>query len=197
MAAAVAVGLAGAGAVHAQAQAQAQTTGLWLARNPKVQFTQLRVAGGQAVLEYPRRDWDAAAPLGTTIAVVVEKDGHGWITLERTRMQTALAPEEVTDLFAQLEADRVKEAEPQAVASATRLFAVNGRRFTGVQFTHRGAKGPEVVRLYSFPVGNVLYRLTVGAESAQFAKFEPIFAHVASTFTSAAPSPSAPAPKPQ
>jgi hypothetical protein len=192
MAAVMAAGLA-VGSV-AWAQAQAQTTGLWLARNPKMQFTQLRVAGGQATLEYPRRDWDVAAPLGTTIAVIVEKDGHGWITLERSRMQTALAPEEVTDLFAQLEADRVKESEPQAVPSATRLFAVNGRRFTGVQFTHRGAKGPEVVRLYSFPVGNELYRLTVGAESAQFAKFEPIFAHVASTFTVAAP---AAAPTPQ
>jgi hypothetical protein len=171
----------------AWAQAQAQTTGLWLARNPKVQFTQLRVAGGQAVLEYPRRDWDVAAPLGTTIAALVEKDGRAWITLERSRMQTALTPEDVTDLFAQLEADRIKDGDPQAVASATRLFAVNGRRFTGVQFTHRGAKGAEVVRLYSFPVGNVLYRLTVGAESAQFAKFEPIFAHVASTFTTSAP----------
>jgi hypothetical protein len=54
------------------------------------------------------------------------------------------------------------------------------------------------VRLYSFPVGNILYRLTVGAESAQFAKFEPIFAHVASTFTAAAPSATTPAaPKPQ
>jgi hypothetical protein len=183
----------------AWAQAQAQTTGLWLARNPKVQFTQLRVAGGQATLEYPRRDWDAAAPLGTTVAIAVEKDGRAWITLERTQMQTALAPEEVTDLFAQLESDRIKAADPEAAASATRLFAVNGRRFTGVQFTHRGAKGPEVVRLYSFPVGNELYRLTVGAEAGQFTKFEPIFAHVASTFTVTAPAaaPAAPATTPQ
>jgi hypothetical protein len=193
---AILVGAVATGSV-VWAQGQAQTTGLWLARNPKVQFTQLRVAAGEAVLEYPRRDWDAAAPLGTTIAIAVEKDGRAWITLERSRMQTALSPEDVTDLLAQLESDRITEGDPQAAASATRLFAVNGRRFTGVQFTHRGTKGPEVVRLYSFPVGNQLYRLTVGAEAAQFAKFEPIFAHVASTFTATAPATPPAATKPQ
>jgi hypothetical protein len=43
--------------------------------------------------------------------------------------------------------------------------------------------GSERVRQYSVPVGRQLYRLTCISSAAQFAAYDPVFAHIAASFT--------------
>jgi pSer/pThr/pTyr-binding forkhead associated (FHA) protein len=52
-------------------------------------------------------------------------------------------------------------------------------------YTRAGSAGPERVREYSISVGNKIYRLTCSAAATEFARYEPVFAHVASTFATA------------
>jgi hypothetical protein len=161
-------------------KAQPPDTGVWVGRSSKIPFTPMQL--GRVTVDYPRKDWVTTPTARGTMLVMLHKSGEAWITLEHQTLQTALAPEDVTDLFAQLEADRLKAAEPQSAAMQTRLFNMESRRFTGVQFMRTGPKGPEVVREYAFPVGGDLYRLTCGTAIANLPKYEPVFAHIAASF---------------
>ena len=185
------------GSLAALVGAQAQAPGSWVARNPKLAAIPFQSVDGRITFEYPKKDWIATTGVGSTLAMLVEKNGSAWMVVERTKLQMALAPDDVTDLFSQLEADRLKETEPQAVGVQNKLFVLDDRRFTAVQLSRKGLRGTDVVRQYSFPVGEYLYRLVCGTTSDQFPKFEAIFAHAAATFkaqaAAAAAAPAAPA----
>jgi hypothetical protein len=170
------------GSLVALVGAQAQAPGSWVARSPKLGAVPFQSVDGHATFEYPNKNWVATAGVGGNLGILVEKDAKAWMVLERTKLQMALAPDDVTDLFSQLEADRLKEAEPQAVGVQNKLFVLDDRRFTAVQLSRKGQRGTDVVRQYSFPVGDYLYRLVCGTSSDQFPKFEAIFAHAAATF---------------
>ena len=66
------------------------------------------------------------------------------MVVEQTKLQMALAPDDVTDLFSQLEADRLKETEPQAMGVQNKLFVLDDRRFTAVQLSRKGLRGTDV-----------------------------------------------------
>jgi hypothetical protein len=184
------------GSLVALVGAQAQAPGSWVARSPKLGAVPFQSVDGHISFEYPKKDWVATAGVGPTLAMLVEKNAAAWMVVERTKLQMALAPDDVTDLFSQLEADRLKEAEPQATGVQNKLFVLDDRRFTAVQLSRKGLRGTDVVRQYSFPVGEYLYRLVCGTTSDQFPKFEPIFAHAAATFRAQAAAAAAAAPAP-
>lgn len=155
----------------------------WLARTTRTQFQPLKGPYGRIALEYPRKDWQIVSGGGSVIMTLAQRKSEAAIVIEHSRLNAALAPEEITDVFKDLEVDTIKERQPNAAAIESKLIEIDGRRLIGIQYTRPGVKGPERVRQYSFPDGQDMYRLICSAQSLQFAKYEAIFSHIAATFS--------------
>lgn len=147
----------------------------------KTDFQLFKDPGGRFSLEYPK-DWQAVAGAGDVLVTFVQKKSEAAFVVERYRMNQALTPDEITDLFAQIEADVLKERQPKAADVTAKIVDANGQRLIVIDYSRPGLSGPERARQYSFPVGQDLYRLTCSALKNQFAKYDPVFIHVAETF---------------
>jgi hypothetical protein len=156
----------------------------FLKGNSKVEYVAFRDPSQQFVLEYPK-DWQVIGGAGDVVVSLAQKKNEAAVVVERFKMNTALAPQDVTDLFAQIETDVLKERQPKATEIASKVVDQNGHRLIVLDYSRVGVAGPERVRQYSFPIGQALYRLTCSAPTAQFAKYDPVFAHVADTFNAA------------
>lgn len=179
-AAAVAAMVAGA----AGQEPPAALRGTWYGRDAKGSYTAYRDAAGRFSLEYPRRDWLLLTGDGAVLLVATHNRGEAWVILERVRMATSLAPDDVTDLFADLETENVRQHQPRADGFLKRVFDTDNRRFIALQYARPGVdpRERETVRQYSFPVGQDLYRLVCAVQSRRFERYEAMCAHVASTF---------------
>ena len=175
-----------AGAAVAAQTAQT-TTDAWYARNPKLQMIVLQDPSGAYTVEYPKKDWLVLPGGGASLVTLAQKKGEAAVVLERSRLNQALEPSEITDLFAQLEADHVKETQPRSADVRSRVIDAGPRRLAAVQYNRQGQGGPETVRQYSIPVGRTLYRLICISTAARLAKYEALFAHIAASFAAAAP----------
>lgn len=153
----------------------------FLKRDSKPEYTPFKDPAGQFALEYPK-DWQVIGGAGDVTVTFAQKKSEAALVVEHFKMNTALAPEEVTELFAQIESDVLKERQPKATDVVSKVVDQNGHRLIVIDYARPGLAGPERVRQYSFPVGQALYRLTCSAITAQFAKYDPMFAHVADTF---------------
>jgi hypothetical protein len=132
--------------------------------------------------EYPKKDWQVVPGGSSVIVTLAQKKGEAAVVVEQSRMNQALAPEDITDLFGQLEADLVKERQPGATDVQAKLVEAAGRRLVILTYGRKGVAGAERVRQYSIPTGIDLFRLTCSAGWAQFTKYEPVFAHLAASF---------------
>ena len=148
---------------------------------PKAGFLTFSEPGGQFTLEYPK-DWQVIAGAGDTIVTFAQKKNEAAIVVERFRLNIPLAPENVTALFAQIESDFLKERQPKATEVNARLVERNGPRMIVIDYARPGFARPERARQYSLPRGQMLFRLMCSAVTAQFTKYEPMFAHAAETF---------------
>jgi hypothetical protein len=151
-------------------------------RAPKLDVQKFVGPGNRIRFEFPKKDWQLVAGGTVSIVSVTQKSGQAAVVVEHTKLNTALAPDDITDLFAQLEAEQIKQQQPDASDVQSKLVSVDNRRFVIVGYTRRGVTGAERVRVYSVPVGSDLYRLTCSAAAPQFARYEQVFAHVAATF---------------
>ena len=151
-------------------------------RAPKLDVLKFVGPGNRIRFEFPKKDWQLVAGGTVSIVSVTQKSGQAAVVVEHTKLNAALAPDDITDLFAQLEADQIKQQQPDASDVQSKLVSVDNRRFVIVGYTRRGVTGTERVRVYSVPVGSDLYRLTCSAAAPQFARYEQVFAHVAATF---------------
>ena len=151
-------------------------------RAPKLEVQPFVGPGNRIQFEFPKKDWQLVAGGTVSIVSVTQKSGQAAIVVEHSKLNTALAPDDITDLFAQLEAEQIKQQQPDAADLQSKLVAVGNRRLVIVGYTRRGVTGAERVRVYSVPVGSDLYRLTCSAAPQQFARYEQVFAHVAATF---------------
>jgi hypothetical protein len=158
-------------------------------RAPKLDVQQFTIQ--QIHFEYPKKDWEivprpntAVIPGATApIVSVVQRKREAAVVIEQTRLHQPLALDDITDLFSQLEADSVRERQPQATDVKAKLVDVGGgRRLAILTYGRPGVGGPERVRQYSIPAGADLFRLTCVATAAQFARYEAVFAHVAASF---------------
>jgi hypothetical protein len=162
----------------------------WYGRNPKLQTLTLQDPGGAFRVEYPRKDWMVVPGGGASVLTLTHKKGEASVVLERSRLNQALEPSEITELFAQLEADYVKEVQLRSADLKSRVIDDGPRRLAAVQFVRQGQGGPETVRQYSIPVGRTLYRLICVSTPARIAKYEAVFAHIAASFAAAPAKPS-------
>lgn len=151
-------------------------------RAPKLDVQPFVAPGNRIRFEFPKKDWQLVAGGTVSIVSVTQKSGQAAVVVEHTKLNAALAPDDITDLFAQLEAEQIKLQQPDAGDVQSKLVSVDNRRFVIVGYTRRGVAGAERVRVYSVPVGSDLYRLTCSAAAPQFARYEQVFAHVAATF---------------
>jgi hypothetical protein len=117
------------------------------------------------------------------IVSLMQRKREATIVVEQTKLHQPLALDDITDLFGQLEADSIKERQPLASDVQSKLVEAGGRRFVIVNYGRQGVAGAERVRQYSIPAGGDLFRLTCVAAASQFPRYEPVFAHVAASFT--------------
>jgi hypothetical protein len=151
-------------------------------RAPKLDVQPFVAPGNRIRFEFPKKDWQLVSGGTISIVAVTQKSGQAAVVVEHTKLNAALAPDDITDLFAQLEADQIKQQQPDAADLQSKLVSVGNRRLVIVGYTRRGVTGAERVRVYSVPVGSDLYRITCSAAAQQFARYEQVFAHVAATF---------------
>jgi hypothetical protein len=158
-------------------------------RAPKLEVQQFD--NRQIRFEYPKKDWEivprpatAVIPGATApIVSVVQRKREAAVVVEQTKLHQPLALDDITDLFSQLEADSIRERQPQATDVRARLVDVGGgRRLVILTYGRQGVGGPERVRQYSIPAGADLFRLTCVATVGQFGRYEAVFAHVAASF---------------
>jgi len=156
----------------------------WYGRAAKLQFQPVKSADGFQV-EWPKKDWMLMPAAGSLSLVVVSKKGDALVVVERTALNQPLEPADITDLFAQLESDAIKERQPSAAELQSKVIDSGEQRLVAVQYSRPGMTGPERVRQYSLPVGKQLFRLTCVSAAGRFAAYEPVFAHMAATFVAA------------
>jgi hypothetical protein len=158
-------------------------------RAPKLEVQQFD--NRQIRFEYPKKDWEivpranAAVIPGATSPIVslVQRKRDAAVVVEQTKLHQPLALDDITDLFSQLEADSIRERQPQATDVRSKLVDVGGgKRLVILTYGRPGVGGAERVRQYSIPAGADLFRLTCTATAAQFARYEAVFAHVAASF---------------
>ena len=175
--------LAVPGSLGAQA-GKAMAADPWYGRTTKAQFQPARTVDGFQ-LDWPKKDWLMLPSAGSLSLVMTTKKGDALVVVERTVLRQPLEPSDITELFAQLESDAVKE-KGQVLDVQARVIDANGRRLVAVQFQRTGMLGPERVRQYSLPVGKNLYRLICISTAAQFLSYDPLFSHMAASFTATA-----------
>ena len=162
---------------------QAQKADPWLTRTNPGAYDAQRGPDAPLKIDMPKKDWMILPASRSVLFLMASRKGDAVVTVERAPLSLALAPEDVTDVLAQIQADTIKEREPRASEFEARVIDAGERRFVAVQYRRPGALGAERVRQYSVPVGHWLYHVTCAASLAQFASYEAIFAHVAGSFS--------------
>ncbi len=164
----------------AQAPAPAGTDP-WFGRTTRTAFQPLAVPEEGFQLEWPKKDWMRLPSAGPLSLVLASRKGDAIVVVERTTLRQALEPADITDLFAELESDAVKQRQKPLDLQA-RVISAGERRLVALQYQRAGALGEERVRQYSVPAGKRLYRLICVSTAAQVLSYDAIFAHIASTF---------------
>ncbi len=183
------IGLLVAAGIRASAQQakppQAPAADPWYGRTTRAQFVPAKPGALPFQFEIPKKDWmivGGPGPGAEVQVVATSKKGDASFIVERTMMQQALDPTDITELFMQLETDNLKKRQPSASQVEARLIEAAGRRIVGIQFARAGIAGAERARQYSMPVGKTLYRLTCAAPANAFDAFAPVCAHIAASF---------------
>jgi hypothetical protein len=131
-------------------------------------------------------DWMNISPSGESIAVFVRKNREAAVVVERSRLSVKLGKDQITEVFAEVEAARLKESQPRATDVVSKIVTEQGKRLILIDYSRPGLKGiRERVRQYSFPVAQDVYRITCTAIREVFPRYEEIFAIVASSLKAA------------
>jgi hypothetical protein len=165
------------------AQAAAKAADPWLARSDKLQVQPQPAADAPIQLDLPKKDWMVLPSSGSLVLALASRKGDAVVLVERSALRQALEAEDITDLFAQIEVDAIKERYPKAADIQSKVLDLGARRLVAVQYLRQGVLGSERVRQYSVPVGTQLYRVTCISSAAQFAVYDPVLSHIAASFT--------------
>ena len=136
------------------------------------------------------KDWDLVRGFGTTLLTATDKPRNnqptGAIVIEHTALAAPLGPADVNAFLAGLELKLAMQRDPSGRNFEQEAKEVDKQRFVFIQYARDGF-GPERVAVYSFPTGNVIYRLIcIAPEMQMHENTREIFAHVASSFRAAA-----------
>lgn len=157
----------------------------WYGRTTRAQFQPIKAPDGGFQMEWPKKDWMPLPSAGSLALVLASRKGDALVVVERSTLRQPLEPADITDLFAQLESDVVKEQQ-KALDVQARVIESGDRRLVAVQYQRAGVLGTERVRQYSMPAGKTLYRVTCISSDGRFASYDPLFAHMAASFAAVA-----------
>ena len=155
----------------------------WIRRSVKLAVQRLLVPAHHLSLEYPKKDWVVLPAGGSMLVSLAEKNGLALVQLEHETLRQPLGPEEITELFAEIEVDTIRQRHADATGFVSRLAMAGSRRVAMLEYERPGTLAIERVRQYSIPVGATLFRLICAAPAAQFARVEQVFAHMAASLT--------------
>jgi hypothetical protein len=167
----------------AQSGVAVKATDPWLARTTRLQFQPQRAADAPIQLDLPIKDWMVLPSSGSLVLALASRKGDAVVLVERSALRQALEAEDITDLFAQIEVETIRERYPKAADVQSKILDLGARRLVAVQYGRSGVLGPERVRQYSVPIGQQLYRVTCISRAAVFAVYDPVFSHIAASFT--------------
>ncbi len=153
----------------------------------------LNVFPGRFTCEYPSKDWDVAAGGAASLVTLSQKKREATVVIEYQPLQIELAPNEIDDNFAKLEADPIIARQSDVSGMTTRILDISGHRAIVIEYSRRGVTGSEHVLQYSLPIGKQLYRVIGSAPNAMFDRYAPTFEVVASSFALASAAGAAPA----
>jgi hypothetical protein len=129
-------------------------------------------------IEFPK-DWNWMIVEGASeaISAFYHPKREAAIVVERFRMKQVLAQGEITDVFAQIETDVLKENQPRASEVDARVITQGPKRLVQIDYKRPGIGEPgksedQRVRQFSFPIGGNLYRITCFANASQFNRYE-------------------------
>jgi hypothetical protein len=145
----------------------------------RLQLRTLSLAGG-IVLQVPAKDWWSVSGFGDDVVTLVErKKAEAAIGLKRRMLHDAITDIDLNDDYVGIYLEEFRKAEPGARNLRHWLKEVDGRRFIVMRYERDGVAGPETVVMYSFPAGAAFYRLVCSASPSAFAKYAPLFGHIA------------------
>ena len=153
---------------------------LGLKSDPK--FIELKGPGGMFSLEYPEKDWQVVPGGGSVVLTLAQKGNQAFIVIDHSRSDITLSPDEVGAVFLDSERARVANRQSGSNVTAATMTTTPAGPVAMLHYTRPGLKAQESVVQYSVPFGQDLFRLICSAQTAQFAKFEPVFVHVAGSF---------------
>ncbi len=160
----------------------APLTPTYYGRTSLVRFQPLWQSLECCALEYPAEDWNTVSGDQESLVALAPAAGDAMVVLKRARIDVPLTPEEITDVFAEIEMDLIREEEPQAGTFRSLTLDPEGVTVIVTEYTRPGPRGMQSMRQYSFPKGSYLYRLICSAEQSRFVTYERIFAHIAASF---------------
>ena len=153
-------------------------------RNRPIEFQPFQAPSKRFAMQYPKKDWNVVVGAGSVLVLFAHVKAEASVAVDHTVMKQALSRDEITQLFADLEVDDLKQREPAAQGFKTALRTESdGRRIIVIEFTRPGIKGVEQVRQYLLPNGADLYRLICSAAPVHFGKYDAVFERMAATFT--------------
>jgi hypothetical protein len=129
-------------------------------------------------IEFPRDwTWTIVEGAGEALSTFVHPRKEAAIVVERFRMKQVLSQGDITDVFAQIESDLLKENQPRVSEVSARVVTQGQRRLVQIDYKRPGIGEPgkvedERVRQFSFPIGGSLYRITCFSLASQFGKYE-------------------------
>lgn len=134
-------------------------------------------------IDYPVKDWTPYPGGVTSLVVFHQKKGLASVIVERTTLPSVAEQRFVNDTFIGLRAEEVRNADPQSSAIEQRTITDGEYRIAVLVYSRPGPDGPESVRTYHMLRGRHLYRIVCRAVQGQMPAFDPIFAHMAASFT--------------
>jgi hypothetical protein len=138
-------------------------------------------------VEFPRNwSWQIVAGAVEPIVTFIQPGGQSYVIIEHIHMNVPLAADQITDAFAEVESDVLKDNQPRATDVDAKMMMQGSRRVVVLNYRRPGLAEPERVRQYSFPLGRDLYRITCAAVATQFARSEQTFTTLAESFKPAA-----------
>lgn len=147
-----------------------------------IKYQTLSGPNNRFTLEYPTRDWQVLPGGGSVVLTLAQKNNEATVVIDYMRMGVELRPDEIAELFANLEAQHVAERQPDAKDVKAVLTGTPTGRIVVLNYLRPGLRGTERVVQYSIPIAQDLYRVICSAPIVQFKTYEPIFTHIAYSF---------------
>jgi eukaryotic-like serine/threonine-protein kinase len=151
---------------------------------PEVDRVLFTDPNGRFSIQFPKDwQWWIVAGAGDPITTFEQPQSKATVVVERFRLKATLSAADITQVFAQIEADVLRENQPMAADVRPSVGRSDRRTFAVVNYTRPAPGGTERVRLYSVPIGTDLLRVTCAASESGFNDYDTAFTAMVDSLT--------------